>query len=286
MSGPPTPPPVPRLIAWALAKLMDEREHRVVLAELAELHAAVAARHGRHEADRRYLRQLRRYPVLLALRRLRVLVTRGRNGELRRAGRGLASSPVLSLTIVSTLGLGIAGCAVVFSMVDALYLSPMPYPDADRVVRIYTDAPPNRFPLSVVDFQALEAQQSSFEHVAAYRTTSRALAGPDGVELMRLLEATPGLLETLGLTVRWGRTPAPDEGAPDAPATVMVSAGFVERRMGLATPAEALGRTLTLDEERGKSSASFLRISAPSPAIPTSCRPSASSRPRVRVRSS
>lgn len=251
MSGRGSPPPVPGPIAWALARLLNERERRLVLAELAELHAAVAARHGVPEADRRYLRQLRRYPVLLALRRLRTIVrfSGGGDGEIRRAGRALASSPVLSLTIVATLALGIAGCAVVFSMVEALYLSPLPYPDADRVARIYTDAPPNRFPLSVVDFQALEARQTSFEHVGAYRTTSRALAGDAGVELMRVVEATPGLLETWGLTPRWGRTPTRAEGAPDAPATVMVTAGFAERRMDVPTPADAIGRTLMLDDQ-------------------------------------
>lgn len=251
MSGSSSPPPVPRPIAWALSRLLDERERRLVLAELAELHAAVAARHGTPEADRRYLRQLGRYPVLLGLRRLRAIArrSRGGDGEFGRAGRSLASSPVLSLTIVATLGLGIAGCGIVFSMVEALYLSPLPYPEADRVARIYTDAPPNRFPLSVVDFQALEERQTSFERVGAYRTTSRALSDDAGVELMRVIEGTPGLLETWGLTPRWGRTPTRAEGAPDAPATVMVTAGFAERWMDVPTPAEAVGRTLTLDDQ-------------------------------------
>jgi len=245
------PPPVPAWVRWAIHRLLDEREGRLVLDELAELHAAVAARHGRAEADRRYRRQLRQYPLRLLVGRMRASFSSATPGagEVGRAARGLSRAPGLSATIVLTVGLGIGGCATIFSMVDALYLRPLPYPDAGRLEWIFTDAAPNRFPFSVVDFEALRKDQVSFERVAATRGAGRALATEDGVELIRVTEATPGLLETWGVAVVRGRAPTAAEGAPGAPGTALVTPGFAARRLGASDPAAALGRSVTLDGE-------------------------------------
>lgn len=251
MSGAGGPPPPPRWSLWALRRLLDEREARTVLDELAELHAAVASRHGRQEADRRYRRQLRQYPFRLLAGRMRASSSAAAPGvgEVGRAARSLLKAPGLTATIVLTVGLGIGGCATIFSMVDALYLQPLPYADASRLAWIYTDAPPNRFPLSVVDFQALQEEQTSFERVAATRNTGRALATGDGVELIRVTEGTPGLLETWGLSPLRGRAPTAADGAPGAAGTALVTPGFAARRLGVHDPAAALGRSVTLDGE-------------------------------------
>ena len=250
MSGAGAPPPVPRWIRWALHRFLDERETRTVLDELAELHAAVAARHGVREADRRYRRQLRQYPLRLLAGRIHASLssTTPGSGELGRAARSLLRSPGLTATIVLTVGLGIGGCATIFSMVDALYLQPLPYADADRLVWIYTDAPPNLFPFSVVDFEALRDGQTAFDHVAAVRSAGRALKTDDGVQPVQVMEATPGLLETWGLQVVRGRTPTREEGLPGASGTAMVTVGFAERVLGATDPEAALGRTVTLDD--------------------------------------
>jgi predicted permease len=249
--SPPERPNVPGWVRWALERLLDPRELRLVLDELAELHAQVAERHGPRVADRRYRRQLRTYPLRLALSRMGAALPLSLPGmgEVRRSVRSLLRAPALAATIVLTVGIGIGGCATIFSLVDALYLRPLPYPDAERLARIYTDAPPNRFNFSVVDFQALEAQQTTFERVAAIRRAGRALATDDGAELLDVVEGTPGLIETWGLGLLRGRTPTEAEGRPGAPGTVLLSTGFVARWLGADEPALALGRALTLDGE-------------------------------------
>jgi len=246
----PAPPPAPSWVRWTLRRLLDEGERRLVLDELAELHAAVARRYGNRVANRRYRRQLRQYPLRLLVGRVRAALSASSPGagEVSRAARSLLAAPTLTATVVLTVGIGIGGCTTIFAMVDALYLRPLPYPDADRLEWIYTDAPPNRFPFSVVDFQALAAQQTAFTRVAATASVGRALTTPDGVELVRVLEGTPGLLETWGLSVVRGRAPTDAEGAPGARGTVMVTGGFADRHLrGGAGP--ALGRTVTLDGE-------------------------------------
>ena len=66
---------------------------------------------------------------------------------MRVAVRGLLRAPVLALTIVATVGLGIGATTAIFAAIDAALLRPLPYAAPDRLVRIYTDAPPNKFPL-------------------------------------------------------------------------------------------------------------------------------------------
>jgi hypothetical protein len=82
--------------------------------------------------------------------------------DLRYGLRRLARSPVLTGTIVLTVGLGVGATTAMFAVIHAVILSPLPYADPTRLVRIYTDAPPNRFRFSVADYLALEDQQTRF----------------------------------------------------------------------------------------------------------------------------
>jgi hypothetical protein len=73
---------------------------------------------------------------------------------------------------------------VIFSAIHAALLQPLPYADPGRLVRIYTDAPPNRFRFSVADYQALQAEQTHFEQIAGY--TDRLMSFSDGNVAERL----------------------------------------------------------------------------------------------------
>src|SRR5262245_66581023 len=64
--------------------------------------------------------------------------------DLRISLRGLIRVPMLTLTILLTVGLGIGATTVIFSAVEAALLRPLPYADPGRLVRIYTDHPPFR----------------------------------------------------------------------------------------------------------------------------------------------
>src|SRR3954463_11872121 len=88
--------------------------------------------------------------------------------DARIALRGLLRAPVLALTIVASVGLGIGAATAIFAVLDAALLRPLPYPDSPQLVRIFTDAPPYRFRFSVADYLALAAQQTTFAGVTAY----------------------------------------------------------------------------------------------------------------------
>lgn len=86
--------------------------------------------------------------------------------DIRITCRSLLRSPLLALTIIATVGLGIGATTAMFAVVDAALLRPLPYPAPDELVRIYTDTPPFRFRFSQADYLALEAQQTTFSKVA------------------------------------------------------------------------------------------------------------------------
>lgn len=247
-----------------LRRLLPPAELRLIQAEMDELHARLRERVGVREADRRISRQWRQYPWLVLAAKLRPpggpvrprrvsdiqagpwLTPQG----VRQSARSLANSPLLTGAIVLTVGLGIAGCTTIFSLVDALYLRPLPYPDVDRLVAIHTDAPPNRFPFSVADFQALEEQQTSFDAVAAYGRNRRTLLTEGTAELIPTLEGTPALLHVWGVRPLQGRLPEAADGLPDASPTVLVTVGFAQRYMdGGSDGSGAVGKTVNLDGE-------------------------------------
>ena len=152
--------------------------------------------------------------------------------DLKIGLRNLLRVPGLALTVVVTVGLGIGATTAIFAAVNAALLQPLPYKDPDRLVRIYTDTPPYRFPFSVADYLALDAQQTRFEQIAGYR--GRAMAFSDGTVAERLTgrEVSWTYFRLLGITPAIGRDFTEQDGRPGNPRAVVISHGLWERRLG------------------------------------------------------
>ena len=165
--------------------------------------------------------------------------------DLRVGLRSLLRAPLLSATIVLTVGLGIGATTVIFAGVNAAILRPLPYADPDQLVRIYLDAPPNRFRFSVADYLALAEQQTRFEAVAGYTDQEMAFTDGQVAERLRAKVVSPGYFPLLGVTPALGRTFAAADGKPGSPRTVIVSQGFWRQR--LAARPDVVGRPIRLD---------------------------------------
>ena len=165
--------------------------------------------------------------------------------DLRTCLRGLARAPLVSLTIVATVGLGIGATTAIATAIHAVLLRPLPYANPEALVRISTDSPPNKFRFSVADFQALEAQQTQFERVAGY--TERSVAWSDGAtaEKLRARSVSWRYFGLLGLPPALGRDFTEADGKPGAPRTALVSHRFWTARLGGA--ADAVGKTVLFD---------------------------------------
>ncbi len=264
----PLRPPRPSFVArLALGWLLPDAERDAALSELRELWEKRVERDGLELARRWYARQLRGYPFRLLRDRLRVRITApmrgqtrlvassadgggvlgGIGGDARHALRGWLKSPVLAVTIVLTVGLGLGASTAMFAVVRVVLWDSLPYAGSDRLVRIYHAIGSNRWPLSVADFQAIESQQASFEGVAASTSSERTLTMDEVAERVRVRAVTAGWFDLLRTRAERGRTFVKADGELGAPATAVVSWGFWQRFLG--ADASALDRTIRLDGE-------------------------------------
>lgn len=166
--------------------------------------------------------------------------------DVRYALRALRHNLGFTATVVAVLGLGIGASVAVFGVVDAVLISDLPYPNAERLVQIVEkNSPTNMWALSTVDYQAIRDQQRSFDAFGVVQRSEAALSGAGSPQHVQVGRATPGFFAALGVEPAHGRlVEARDEG-PGAPAVVVVSRRFAERSLGGA--AAAVGRAVTID---------------------------------------
>jgi predicted permease len=160
--------------------------------------------------------------------------------------RALRRNAGFTVAVVLVLGLGIGAGTAVFSVVDAVLLSELPYPDAERLVRVFQQSSPtNTWGLSVVDVMAIDEQQKSMDAFVAARGGVAALSGVGRPEQIQIARATSGFFGALQVEPAYGRVIQRADQLPGAPPVVVVSYGLAERSLGGA--GQAIGRTLSLD---------------------------------------
>jgi predicted permease len=169
----------------------------------------------------------------------------GLGRDLRLGVRSLGRRPGLAATIVLTVGLGIGATTAMWSVVHAALVQPLPYDAPGRLLRVYTDSPPNRFPLSVADYLALDEQQTSFEQVAGYTRTTVTFTRGEVAERVQGKLVTGGYFALLGVRPSHGRALGPADDVAGGEPVVVVSRGFAQRHLGGA--AAAVGRRVRLD---------------------------------------
>ena len=166
--------------------------------------------------------------------------------DVRFALRALRRNPGFTLTAVLVLALALGAATAVFGVVRTVLLAELPYPDADRLVRVYhRNSSTNFWGLSTVDYQAMRDQQRSFAAFGGLRFGNAALAGAGEPQAVLVGRVTAGFFETLGVTAAVGRVVAAGEDVVGAPPVVVVTHRFAQERLG--GPAAALTRTITLD---------------------------------------
>jgi putative ABC transport system permease protein len=104
--------------------------------------------------------------------------------DVRYAGRIIRRGPGFSLLVVLILGLGVAINTVMFSVVNAVVVRPLPFPQADRLVRVFHVPPPAQFPgatrfaVSPANYLDWNVQNSVFERMSIYADGNATLTGP------------------------------------------------------------------------------------------------------------
>ncbi|MCZ6837154.1 MAG: ABC transporter permease [Planctomycetota bacterium] len=154
--------------------------------------------------------------------------------DIRFAFRVMVKNYGLTSIAVLTLALGIGANTAIFSLVDALLIKPLPFPDPDRLVFLWNKNPNlsfNQIGLTNEDFLDYQKQSSSFEAMALYEYDSATLTGSGTPQEINLIRAQPEMLSLHNLPAELGRFYTNDEleGMDDV---IVLSHSFWQSRYG------------------------------------------------------
>ena len=165
--------------------------------------------------------------------------------DVRYAVRLLLRSPGFASTTILVLALAIGANAAIFSAVKGILITPLPYPDPDRLVRLFEENPTTpHFPMAPADFRDYRAELRTFDGIAAYLRNDLQLADGDRPEQLRGMQVTAGFFKVLGWQPAVGREFEQNEEIAGNDDVVMLSHGLWMRTFG-GSP-DVVGRTVRL----------------------------------------
>lgn len=170
--------------------------------------------------------------------------------DIRFAWRSFLKKPGFAVVVVLTLALGIGANAGIFSIVNALLIRPLPFPNADRLVFVGGSVPENPVALSSLsplNFSDLRERSRSFDGYFSFRYTSFALNGDGAPESLNGLFVTGDFAKVMGVRPVLGRVFTNEEDVPGKNQVVLISHGLWQRRF--AGAADIVGKTARINGE-------------------------------------
>jgi len=167
--------------------------------------------------------------------------------DLRYAFRMLRKNFALTTVIVLSLAIGIGANTAIFSVVNALLLKPLPYPQPDRLAILWLRSPgigiPQDWP-SPGQYMDIKNENHSFEELSISIGGSFNLTGLDRPERLEGMRTSSTLLDMLGAKPLLGRIFLPEEDKPGKPPVALLTYGLWKRLFG-GDP-QIIGRSLRL----------------------------------------
>jgi putative ABC transport system permease protein len=165
--------------------------------------------------------------------------------DIRYAFRRLIKSPTFTAVALLTLALGIGANTAIFSVVNAVLLKPLPYPEPDEIVGIYHLSEGTRATMSGPNFTDVKKLATTLEDAAAYTRTRTILTGRGEPVRLDGAHVSASLFDLLGVPPALGRTFAADENEPGKHRVAILSHGLWLQRF--AGDRSVVGKTLLLD---------------------------------------
>src|SRR5262249_18841231 len=169
--------------------------------------------------------------------------------DLRYAARTFRKRPAFTLAAVLTLALGIGSNAAIFTVINAVLLRPLAFPNSERLVAVYTRYLPSSgfdfpiFALSGPEFTDIRGRVDAFADIAAYGFVNRNLTRSDGeVERVLAMRVTSGFFDVLGVNPARGRTFTEEEAQRGRGCLAVLSYDASENA------ASAIASTIRLDD--------------------------------------
>jgi predicted permease len=165
--------------------------------------------------------------------------------DVRYSLRVLRQQPAFTFAAIAALALGIGATTAVFSVVNAVLLKPMPYPDAERIVMFMNTSPQGSAPASSpAKFAHWSKQTSVIQDAAAFRNVTVNFTGTDTPEQLVSGNVSKDFFRLWGARVMLGRTFSPEEDLPNGPRVAVLSNGWWKRAFGSDTA--IVGKTILL----------------------------------------
>jgi predicted permease len=168
--------------------------------------------------------------------------------DLRLGLRALGKRPLFTGVVILVLALGIGATSAIFTLVDAIVLSPLPFDEADRLVAVQ-HAAPGRGLADAGQCAAwhftYEDEARVFEDLGMFTGSTASVTGNGPPEALPVAQVTDGVFRAIRITPVVGRIFAPEDMDPDGQATIMLGHGYWQSRFG-GDPT-VVGRTLQVD---------------------------------------
>jgi putative ABC transport system permease protein len=168
--------------------------------------------------------------------------------DLKQSLRMFRRSPGFTIAALAALTLGVGTNTAIFSVVNAVLLKPIPFPDPDRLVMLVNTSPEGSFAGgSPAKFIHWRRQSEVIQDVAAFNTGVVNYSGGDVVEQLRSGRVTADYFRTFGAPVVRGRAFSAEEDRPKGGKVAMISHGLWIRRFG--SDPTVVGRTISISGE-------------------------------------
>ena len=146
--------------------------------------------------------------------------------DIRQAARNLMRTPGFAFVTILTLALGIGANTAIFSVVNAVILRPLGYPEPDRLIYISSQFPQmgfDQFWMSPPEFLEFQERTRAFSAVGAFATGQANLTAADRPRRVNSGQASASLFKALGVNAMYGRTFEPAETLPNGPRVAVLT---------------------------------------------------------------
>jgi putative ABC transport system permease protein len=167
--------------------------------------------------------------------------------DTRYAVRGFRRTPGFTAVALLALMLGIGANTAIFSVVYAVLLAPLPYPDPDQLVMVWPKVNGHRASVSAGDYLDWKQQNRVFQDVGAWSGTNFNLSGSGRPEVVQARITSPGLLNMQGIRFFLGRDFLPEEGQTGRDHVVVMTHRLWQDRFG--SDPNIIGRQIRLNHE-------------------------------------